>query len=95
MSAAGKMPERMFIMYDGRAEVMDTDDCAVLEACGESWRRGVKDWREHDAVLALYDIAPPNQLVNERIIGHVSLGMKELERRIRAASTPPVAGSET
>lgn len=76
-----------WIIYDGRAEGGDTDEASVMEACGNGWqdlRQALWDWREHDAVLAEYD-TKDNELINERIIGH----MREGRRALMAKCTRP------
>ena len=71
---------KAYVLYDGRAEVQDTDDCCVLEFVGHS-RRAVKDalyyWRGHDGVLVEYD-DDGGTLINERIIGHLRKGKQLL-----------------
>lgn len=69
-----------WILYDGRAESGDTDDAAVLEAFAS--RRDLKSslyhWNGHDGVLFEYDVENGNQLVNERMIGHMREGKAAL-----------------
>lgn len=71
---------KAYILYDGRAEVQDTDDCSVLEFVGHT-KRDIKDalacWRDCDGVLVEYD-DEGGKLVNERIIGHLREGKKLL-----------------
>jgi hypothetical protein len=73
---------KTYILYDGRAEVIGTDDCSVLEFVGHS-RRAIKDaiysWRGHDGVLVEYDDSN-GTLVNERVIGHLREGKKLLAK---------------
>lgn len=71
---------KAWILYDGRAEFQDTDDCSILEFLGTT-RRDLKDglhyWKGHDGVLAEYD-EENSQLTNEKIIGHLREGRKAL-----------------
>jgi hypothetical protein len=74
------MSAKAWILYDGRAEAMDTDDCQVLEFAGTS-RRAVSSclwhWRNTDGVLVEYD-SDGHNLTNERKIGHTRQGSSAL-----------------
>lgn len=97
--------ERRFswILYDGRAELGDTDDASVLEAF--SSRRDLKQnlytWKGHDGVLFEYDVQNGNELVNERMIGHLREGKgallakcSRIEEPLRKAYSDPKGGPE-
>lgn len=64
--------KHLWIVYDERAMTMDTDDCAVMEACS-SEREAMRD--ALPGVVFRYDIAPPckagerEELINETKIG--------------------------
>jgi Glu-tRNA(Gln) amidotransferase subunit E-like FAD-binding protein len=76
------MAEKMYIAYDGRAELGDTDAAQVLETFGSRFtRRDYESWKDHDAVLVEYDVEAPNTLTNENIIGHWRDGFKTLRSR--------------
>ena len=83
--AAIRDTPRMFIAYDGRAEVTDPSDCVILETIGEKFtERDYSTWEGHDAVLVAYDIRETeagSELINEQIIGHWREGYAELYRR--------------
>ena len=60
------MAGHLWIIYDERAETMDTDECAVLESCSS----------EHEAmhkalpgIVFRYDIVNGSELVNETRVG--------------------------
>lgn len=81
----------MWILYDGRAESGDTDDATVLETF--SSRRDMKGnlyrtWNGHDGVLFEYDVGKGNELVNERMIGHMREGKAAL--LAKCSRIPPV-----
>jgi hypothetical protein len=61
----------VWVVYDGRAHGMDTDDCAVLQTCeSEAEARAVvADWGEENAVAFVYDLdesTVPASATNER-----------------------------
>jgi NAD kinase len=74
---------KAWILYDGRAESGDTDDASVLEFAGTT-RREVKSalhfWRGSDGVLVEYDDNGKNELINEKVIGHLREGRALLDR---------------
>lgn len=75
---------KYYIVYDGRAELGDTDDAAVFEALGNQFtKRDYQFWKDHDAVLAEYDVEGErdDELVNERVIGHWREGFKALKAK--------------
>lgn len=69
-----------WVIYDGRAEYMDEDDCSVVEMA-DSWR-GLRDMlyynREQDGVLFEYETKGRALLVNGRKIGHIREGKSAL-----------------
>jgi hypothetical protein len=74
---------KYYIMYDGRAESGDTDEASVLEALGNKFTKSnFSLWKNHDAVLVEYDVYNENELVNERVIGHLREGYKTLRARL-------------
>lgn len=77
------MTEKCYIVYDGRAEFQDTDDCSVMECNSTGFTRKDYDtWRGYDAVLFEYDVEQPgNNLINEKMIGHWREGFKKLKAR--------------
>ena len=74
---------KVWILYDGRAELEDENDCAVLEAF--SSRRDLKTglwfWKGHDGVLFEYDAHGNALLTNGRRIGSLREGRKALMSR--------------
>lgn len=75
------MANKMWILYDGRAESGDTFEASVLDTINS--RKELRDvlYRSYgvDGVLAEYDIgADGKELINERIIGHMREGRKAL-----------------
>jgi len=70
----------VWIIYDGRAEHQDEEDCAVLEMA--SSRRELKDMlyhnRDQDGVLFEYDTQGDAMLVNGRKLGHLREGKGSL-----------------
>lgn len=75
---------KYYILYDGRAMYKDTDDCTILEAVGNRFtKKDYQHWKDYDAVLVEYDIAEPRELVNERIVGHLSMGWQSIQEAIR------------
>jgi hypothetical protein len=73
--------KHIWIIYDGRAELGDTDDASIIE-CVTS-RRSLRDalyhCYGHDGVLFEYDDNGVNEvLTNERLIGPLRLGRKTL-----------------
>lgn len=78
-----------YIIYDGRALFMNTDDCQIMEAAGPQFTRRTFDlWKGTDVVLVQYDTKPSpidgeQLLENEKVIGPLALGFDELIRRIK------------
>ena len=64
----------LWVVYDARAASGDTDAAAVLESCA-TWREvrtcAFDGVRGPMGIVAEYDIAAGDQLVNERILGTV------------------------
>jgi len=76
------MSEKMYIAFDGRAEMGDTDAAQVLETIGSTFtKRDYDTWKDHDAVLVEYDVEAGDTLTNENIIGHWRDGFKALRKR--------------
>lgn len=74
---------KFWILYDGRAEFQDTEDCVVLETCGSTAkevRSSLENWDGHDAVLFEYD-TDGKELKNGRMVGHLRDGIKEIMGR--------------
>ena len=68
------MAKKEYVIYDERALLMDTDECAVLDACGSigEVRRTTWDGRRDPlGVVFEYDVVNGNELVNERKLGTV------------------------
>lgn len=73
---------KLWVIYDGRAELGDTEDASVMEAMTSlrDVKRAIHFWRDHDAVLFEYDTNEKNnEATNERLIGHFREGRKLLE----------------
>lgn len=77
---------KVWIIYDGRAELGDTDDASVIEVM--MTRRDLKtalyNWQGHDGVLFEYD--DPNndaRVTNETLIGHLRKVESHYSRRLQ------------
>lgn len=71
------MSNKYFILYDGRAELGDTDDAVIIEAAGstrDDLSRALRNWHEHDVFLCQYDRDADGNLSNEEKIGHIRNG---------------------
>ena len=81
----------VWIIYDGRAESIDEDDCSILEMA--STRRELKDMlyqnRDQDGVLFEYDTQGNAMLVNGRKVGHLREGKDALLARCSAPQHKP------
>lgn len=77
---------RVWVLYDGRAELEDTEDCSILEAFSsrKDLRNGLWNWKGHDGVLFEYDLEG-GTMVNERRIGHLREGINALKKRTAGA----------
>jgi hypothetical protein len=71
---------KVWVLYDGRAESECTDDAAILEAftSRRDMSTGLYYWRGHDGVLYEYDTQGNALLVNGRLVGHLREGKKAL-----------------
>jgi len=66
--------KRFWVIYDERAQAIDTDDCSVLESCRslKDVSKSCFDGKEGPlGIVFEYDVAKGNELVNERKIGTV------------------------
>ena len=63
-------PAKVYVIYDGRAEMMDTDDCAILDVCEtELEARCSVAALDCGAVAFVYDLdesTRPASAINER-----------------------------
>jgi hypothetical protein len=69
------MTEKLYVIYDDRALLIDTDDCAVLESCSSlaDVRRSDFDGQHGPlGVVFEYDVENGNELVNEQYLGTVA-----------------------
>lgn len=77
-----QVTKHAWILWDGRAEFQDTDDCNVLEFSGTTRKElasSLKFWAGHDGVLAEYVRHDDGAaLTDERIIGHLREGTASL-----------------
>jgi len=81
------MSGKAWVIFDGRAEY-DTFAASVLEFAGTSKRQvrtALHYWQGQDGVLVEYD-AKGDELLNERIIGHLREGSKSLLARCTSTS---------
>ena len=60
------MSKQLWVVYDDRAMLQDTFDCAVLEACSSEYEAMNK---AQAGIVFKYDIADKNELINEQKIG--------------------------
>jgi len=76
------MIEHAWIIYDERAEVIDEDECSVLECCSSrrDLKRALWHLRGVHGVVFEYD-AINNELRNGRRIGSLREGQKALMKR--------------
>ena len=67
------MAEKVYVIYDERALLMSTDDCAVLESCGSLREVRRTTWdgkRDPLGVVCEYDLVN-GEAINERNLGTV------------------------